>query len=121
MAWYKGSVRTPGLASQTADRYHCGKPLVPIRWKLVRDPRGQLATQALLCTDPAVDPVRILEWFVLRRQLEVTFQEARARPGVEARRQWSGWANTRTMRAMMGLCFLGWALAMAAALMGKSK
>ena len=60
VGWYDGSVRTLELASQTAVWYHCGKPPVPIRWVLVRDPRGQLATRALLCTDPAVAPVRIL-------------------------------------------------------------
>ena len=106
VGWYDGSVRTLELASQTAVWYHSGKPPVPIRWVLVRDPRGQLATQAPLCTDPAVAPVRILEWFVLRWQLEVTFQEVRAHLGVETQRQWSDRAITRTTPALMGL--LSW-------------
>ena len=59
-----------GTQSQTAVWYRSGKPPVPIRWVLVRDPQGEFATQALLCTDLAVDPVQILEWFVLRWQLE---------------------------------------------------
>ena len=106
VGWYDGSVRTLELASQTAVWYHCGKPPVPIRWVLVRDPRGQLATRALLCTDPAMAPVRILKWFVLRWQLEVTFQEVRAHLGVETQRQWSDRAITRTTPALMGL--LSW-------------
>ena len=71
------------LTSQTAVWYRSGKPPVPLRWVLVRDPQGEFATQALLCTDLAVEPAQILEWFVLRWQLEVTFQEVRAHLGVE--------------------------------------
>ena len=88
-AWYDGTTRTVELTSQTAVWYRSGKPPVPIRWVLVRDPQGEFATQALLCTDLAVEPVQILEWFVLRWQLEVTFQEVRAHLGVETQRQWS--------------------------------
>ena len=79
--WYDGSTRILELASQTAVWYHSGKPPVPIRWVLIRDPRNELATQALLCTDTAAAPACILEWFVLRWQLEVTFQEVRASSG----------------------------------------
>ena len=103
VAWYDGSTRTVELASQTAVWYHCGKPPVPIRWVLIRDPRGELATQALLCTDTKAAPARILEWFVLRWQLEVTFQEVRAHLGVETQRQWSGRAIARTTPVLMGL------------------
>ena len=83
VSWYDGTVRTLELVSQTAVWYHHGKPTVPIRWVLVRDPNGELDTQALLCTDQSVNPVQILGWFVLRWQLEVTYQEVRAHLGVE--------------------------------------
>ena len=73
VAWYDGTTRTVELTSQTAVWYRSGKPPVLIRWVLIRDPQGAFATQALLCTDPAADPTQILEWFVLRWQLEVTF------------------------------------------------
>ncbi len=78
VAWYDGTTRTIDFISQTAVWYHSGKPPVPIRWVLIRDPLGRFKPQALLCTDLAVAPVQILEWFVLRWQLEVTFQEVRA-------------------------------------------
>ena len=103
VAWYGGSTRIVELASQTAVWYHSGKPPVPIRWVLVRDPQGEFDTQALLCTNPEVAPVQILEWFALRWQLEVTFQEARAHLGVETQRQWSGRAIARTTPVLMGL------------------
>ena len=66
VAWYDGATRTVELTSQTAVWYRSGKPSVPIRWVLIRDPQGSFAPQALLCTDPAADPTRILQWFVLR-------------------------------------------------------
>ena len=61
------------------------------------------STQALLCTDPAADPTQILEWFVLRWQLEVTFHEVRTHLGVETQRQWSDLAIARTTPALLGL------------------
>ena len=36
----------------------------------------------LLCTDPEADPTQILEWLVLRWQLEVTFHEVRTHLGM---------------------------------------
>ncbi len=76
---------------------------MPLRWVLVRDPQGAFATQALLCTDPGASPEQILGWFVLRWQLETTFQEARRHLGVETQRQWSDLAIRRTTPALLGL------------------
>ena len=81
------TTRTVELTTPTAVWYRAGRPPVPLRRVLVWDPLGGYATQALLCTDPATDPTQILEWFVLRRQLEVTLQEARAHLGVETQSQ----------------------------------
>ena len=38
LAWYDDVTRTIEFSSQTALRYHTGKPPVPIRWALIRDP-----------------------------------------------------------------------------------
>jgi hypothetical protein len=83
--------------------YHTGLPPVPIRWVLVRDPRGKFATQAFLCTNLAADPVQIVSWFVWRWQLEVTFREVRAHLGVETQRPWSDRAIARTTPVLLGL------------------
>jgi len=101
--WYGEGARTVEVASDTAVWYHSGLPPVPIRWTLVRDPAGRFATQALLCTDLAAEPAQILAWFVLRWQLEVTFEEVRRHLGVETQRQWSGRAILRTTPALLGL------------------
>ena len=50
-----------------------------------------------------MDPAQILEWFVLRWQLEVTFQEVRTHLGVKTQRQWSDLAIARTTPILMGL------------------
>src|SRR6266516_2419631 len=101
--WYDAQERTVELASGTAVWYHSGMPVVPLRWVLVRDPRGEFHTQALLSTDLHVSPAQILSWFVLRWQLEVTFHEVRDHLGVETQRQWSDLAILRTTPALLGL------------------
>lgn len=103
LAWYGGTTRKVELASGTAVWYHSAKPVVPIRWVLIRDPEGNFAPQALLSTDQTATAVQIVEWFVLRWQLEVTFEEARAHLGVETQRQWSDLAILRTTPALLGL------------------
>ncbi len=103
LAWYGRTTRTVELASGTAVWYHGGLPAVPIRWVLIRDPQGKFKPQALLSTDPTLAAQQIVEWFVLRWQLEVTFEEARAHLGVETQRQWSDLAIVRTTPALLGL------------------
>lgn len=101
--WYGGGKRTVEVASATALWYHTGLPPVPLRWVLIRDPQEKFAPQALLCTDLAAEPARILGWFVLRWQMEATFQEVRRHLGVETQRQWSDLAIRRTTPALLGL------------------
>ncbi len=101
--WYDGQIRAMALASDTAVWFHYGKTPVPIRWVLVRDPLGEYETICLLCTDPTVAPLRVVEWFVMRWQVEVTFEEARRHLGVETQRQWSDKAIARTTPLLLGL------------------
>ena len=101
--WYGRKQRLVEIASGAAVWYHSGKPPVPIRWILVRDPTGELEPQAFLSTDIDADPADILQWFVARWQVEVTFQEARAHLGVETQRQWSDLAILRTTPVLLGL------------------
>ncbi len=101
--WYGEDSRQIELVSQTAVWYHPGQPPVPIRWVLIRDPKGKFKTQALLCTNLTVKPCQIVKWFVLRWQLEVTFREVRTHLGVETQRQWADLAIARTTPALLGL------------------
>lgn len=101
--WYGGVIRQVQIASDRAVWFHNGKEPVPIRWVLVRDPLEKFETQALLCTDLSAPPTDIVEWFVLRWRLEVTFQEARAHLGLDSQRQWSDAAIARTTPLLLGL------------------
>jgi len=101
--WYGRTNRLVEITSATALWYRGGVAPVPIRWLLVRDPKGELAPQAFLATDIDARPQDILTWFVSRWQVEVTFEETRAHLGVETQRQWSDKAILRTTPVLLGL------------------
>jgi hypothetical protein len=102
-SWYGSGERMVEIASETAVWYSTGLFAVPLRWVLVRDPQREFKTQSLLCTNLDADPEEILRWFVMRWQLEVTFQEMRRHLGFETQRQWSDLAIRRTTPALLGL------------------
>ncbi|HET8634050.1 MAG TPA: hypothetical protein VFL88_07870 [Gemmatimonadales bacterium] len=70
---------------------------------LLRDPCRRFDPQALLCTDPAQEPLQVIRWFTQRWQLEVTFREVRDHLGVETQRQWSDQAIAWTTPCLLGL------------------
>jgi len=101
--WYGEAQRTVEIAAGMCVWYHTGMPVVPVKWVLVRDPKEKFETQAFLCTNLESEAVQILEWFVQRWTVEVTFEEARAHLGVETQRQWSEKAIARTTPALFAL------------------
>src|SRR5262249_29768353 len=101
--WYGRTNRLVEITSGTALWYRAGVAPVPIRWLLVRDPKGELDPQAFLATDLDARPQDILAWFVRRWQVEVTYEEVRAHCGVETQRQWSDMAILRSTPALLGL------------------
>jgi DDE superfamily endonuclease len=103
LSWYAGTTRQMEIATGTALWYQSPIPPVAIRWVLIRDPQGVYEPMALLCTDQQAQAAQIVEWFVLRWAVEVTFHEVRAHLGVETQRQWSDLAILRTTPALLGL------------------
>lgn len=101
--WYGEGDREVEICSATAVWRHAGLPVLPIRWVLLRDPLHHFDPQALLCTDPACDPLQIVRWFIQRWQVEVTFREVRDHLGVETQRQWSEQAIARTTPCLLAL------------------
>lgn len=101
--WYGRTNRLVEVATGTALWYHSGMAPVPIRWIIVRDPKGELEPQAFLATDLNATPRDMLAWFVSRWSVEVTFQEVRTHIGVETQRQWSDKAIVRTTPALLAL------------------
>jgi hypothetical protein len=76
---------------------------VPIRWVLVVDPEGEFDPLPLMSTDATLSAERIIELYIQRWNLEVTFEEVREHLGVETQRQWSDKAIARTTPILMGL------------------
>ena len=101
--WYGEADRAIEYCSATAVWRHAGLPIVPLRWVLLRDPRHRFDPQALLCTDPARDPLQIVRWFIQRWRVEVTFREVRDHLGVETQRQWSDRAIARATPCLLAL------------------
>ena len=101
--WYGEGRREVEIVSDVAVWFHNGLPALPIRWVLIRDPKGVFDPQALLCTDLAIKPEQMVKWFVMRWRVEVTFHEVRTHLGVETQRQWSDLAIARTTPTLLGL------------------
>lgn len=101
--WYGDSLKTIEYLTGVCLWHTPGEPPVPIRWVLARDPEGVGKTEAFFSTDTRLSPWQIVEWFVLRWSVEVTFEETRRHLGVETQRQWSDLAIARTTPALMAL------------------
>ena len=101
--WYGAGERRVELATGCAVWSHPGRPVVPLRWLIVRDPAGRFRPQAFLATDTDADPADVLAWFIRRWAIEVTFAEVRRHLGVETQRQWTDRAIARTTPMLLGL------------------
>ena len=101
IAWYGRVMKTVQLATGVNLWYKSGEVPVKIRWVLVKDlETGRV--EALFSTEISHSAQFIVESFVLRWNLEVTFEEVRANLGVETQRQWSDKAIKRTTPILMG-------------------
>jgi hypothetical protein len=101
--WYDRSDVPIEFATGTALWYYKGNPAVPIRWVLVRDPLRKMEPRAFFSTDPAMDPLDLLRFYVRRWCVEVTFEEARRHLGIQTQRQWSDLAVARTTPCLLAL------------------
>jgi hypothetical protein len=94
--WYGQGKRKVQWCTGTALWYRFGKPPLPVRWVLTRDPSGKKEPKAFFCTDQQRAGLSIILTFMLRWSMESTFEEARAHLGIETQRQWSDVAIERT-------------------------
>jgi len=108
---YSGVKRLVRFVSNTCMWGADGNEPIPIRWVLIVDPTGKMDPMPLMSTDPLLTPERIIELYIDRWSLEVTFEETREHLGVETQRQWSDKAITRSTPSLMGLysmvCLMG--------------
>jgi hypothetical protein len=101
--WYGGKKKTVEYLTFVCLWYHAGTPPLPVRIVLVRTPDGKNVAETFFSTNTDDLPEQIINWFVLRWNIEVTFEEARAHLGVETQRQWSDKAIQRSTPLLMGL------------------
>ena len=97
------------------------KEAVPIRWVIIRDPLKKFETLAVFSTRTETSAKKIVEWFIKRWQVEVTFEESRRHLGIETQRQWSDKAIQRTTPCLMGMFSLITMMAQALSKGGKLK
>jgi hypothetical protein len=101
--WYGGNQKNVRYLSGVCLWYTPGQKPLPIRWVLVVDPKDKLRSEAFFSTNINLSPIAIIETYVLRWNVEVTFEESRAHLGLETQRQWSDKAIQRTTPALLAL------------------
>jgi hypothetical protein len=104
--WYGGQKQRIQYATGRALWPTSGHDPVRIRWVLLRPPEDVSADfrpAALLCSDTDVEQEQIVEGFLLRWNIEVTFEEMRSCLGLETQRHWSVKAVGRTTPCLFGL------------------
>lgn len=101
--WYGGEQKKIEHLSFVCLWYHAGVVPLTLRIVLVKTPDGKNTAETFFSTDIELAPTQIINYFVLRWNIEVTFEETRAHLGVETQRQWSDKAIARTTPLLMGL------------------
>lgn len=89
VVWYGGINKKMEFLTGSCLWYGYGIRPVPIRWVLTREENNNATATVLFSTDIEMTVGNIIEDFVCRWQIEVTFKEARRHLGMETQRQWS--------------------------------
>ena len=90
--WYGGMTKEIQTRTGTCLWYGYGIRPVPIAWVLTRD--GDQGV-VLFSTNINSTPERVIDMFIERWPIEVTFEESRRHLGMETQRQWSDMAIER--------------------------
>jgi hypothetical protein len=101
--WYGGEKKSVEYLTFICLWYHAGTPPIPLRIVLIKTPNGKNEAETFFSTHVDLEPTQIINYFVLRWNIEVTFEETRAHLGVETQRQWSDKAIARTTPLLMGI------------------
>lgn len=86
VAWYGGGRRTVSVVTGVGHWYRQGHGLVRLRWVHVRDLTGSHREEYFFSTDIQLSVTRVIEAFVGRWDIEVTFEEMREHLGLETTR-----------------------------------
>jgi Transposase DDE domain len=109
--WYGGLCHEVEYLTGVAIWYKAGKKPLRIKWVILRDPLGKSESTVLMCTDEKVPASKIIEIFVLRWNIEVTFEEVHDKLGWGSQRHWSDKAIARITPSLLALysmtCLIG--------------
>ncbi len=100
--WYGGKEKELLIYTGVHLWYAYGIPPLPIRWVVIKDPHNETEAVVLFSTHIEHSAKRIIEIYVSRWPLEVTFEESRRHLGIETQRQWSDKAIERTTPCIFG-------------------
>lgn len=101
--WYGKENKKMLITTGKSIWYKSSFPTIELQWVLLKDPEGKIEPRAIQCTDLNLSAMEIINFFIRRWTVEVTFQEVRTHLGVETQRQWSDLAISRTTPLLMGL------------------
>ncbi len=96
VSWYGGKKKNLLIHTGVNLWYAYGIRPQALRWVLIKDPSGELEPVVLFSTYIEHTADRIIEIFVSRWSIEVTFEESRRHLGIETQRQWSDQAIERS-------------------------
>lgn len=112
IAWYGGERRRGKLLSGVCLGHTNAQDPVKICWVLSVDPQGNDKPDAFFSTAVALVPEGLVELFVRRWNVQVTFEEVRPHLGVETQRHCSDRTIARTPPVLMGLFSLACLIAL---------
>lgn len=101
--WYGSTRRKVLLLSSEGLWYRCGTKATRVRWVVVRDPAGKHRDECFFTTDMTMTPKEIVETYVLRWSIEVTFEETKCHLGLETLRNRSETAVHRSVPMLLAL------------------
>ena len=103
LQWYGGEVKEFLLLSTEGLWYRCSQGATRVRWVIVRDPEGKRHDEIFFTTEKKLSPAEIVECYVRRWSIEVTFEEARRHLGIETLRNRTANAVNRSVPMLLAL------------------
>lgn len=100
--WYGGKEKELLIYTGVHLWYAYGIPPLPIRWVLIKDPLSETEAMVLFSTNIEHSAKKIIEIYISRWSIEVTFEESRRYLGIETQRQWSDKGIERTTPCIFG-------------------
>ncbi len=100
--WYGGEYKHLEVSTAVSLWHRSGAEAVALRWVLLRCPEESFAPCACFAS-AELAPAELVSLFVLRWNLEVTFEELRAQLGFETQRGWADKTIERTTPCLFGI------------------